>query len=79
MRLLFARALQEVAEALAERRDYLLRVRMNPWLADRKEGRKLRALWPEQGVFWMSEIQSIPLKLHVEASPRASACWLQAD
>jgi len=79
VRLLFERALQEVAEALAERRDYLLRVRMNPWLAGRKEGRKLRALWQEQAVLWMSEIQSMPLKLHVDASPRASACWLQVD
>lgn len=60
-------------------KDYLLRVRMNSWPADKKVGRRLGMLWQTPGVLWMAEIQSLPAKLRIENRSRASACAFQVD
>ena len=55
-------------------KDHYLRVRINPWPAKRKAGEKLRTLWQSYGLLWLNKIQSQPLKLHVEHSPRVDGC-----
>jgi hypothetical protein len=60
-------------------KDRYLRLRMNPWPAERKTGEKLRTLWQRYGVLRMTEVPSLPLKLHVEDRPRAGACPVYVD
>jgi hypothetical protein len=56
-----------------------LRVRMNPWPADRKTGESLRRLWQSHGLLWMTEVVSSPVRIHIEQEPKASACWMRVD
>jgi len=60
-------------------KDHYLWVRMNPWPVERTAGEKLRKLWQSYGLLWLNEVQSQPLKLHVEHSPRAGACRSYVD
>jgi hypothetical protein len=60
-------------------KDHYLRVRMNPWPAERTAGEKLRTVWQSYGLLWLNEVQSQPLKLHVEHGPRADACRSYVD
>jgi hypothetical protein len=60
-------------------RDHFLRVRMNPWPAERTTGEKLRGLWKSYGLLWLNEIESVPLKFHVEHGPRTDGCRSYVD
>lgn len=59
--------------------DHFIRVRMNPWPADRNVGEKLRELWKSYGVLWLNEVESLPLKLHVERWPHIDDCRSDID
>jgi len=69
---------KEVGSSLLGK-DHYLRVRMNPWPAERTVGEKLRELWQPYGLLWLNEVQSQPLKLHVEHRPRADSCRPYVD
>jgi hypothetical protein len=60
-------------------KDYYLRVRMNTWPAKRTAGEKLRRLWQSYGLLWLNEVQSQPLKLHIDHNPRADSCRSYVD
>ena len=59
--------------------DRYLRVHMNPWPAPRQQGKMLSELWRSQGVLWTAEVISLPIRIHIEREPKASACWMQID
>ena len=60
-------------------KDHFLRVRMNPWPAERKIGEKLQRPWQSYGLLWLNEVQSLPVKLHVEHGPRTDGCRSYAN
>jgi len=59
--------------------DHYLRVRMNPWAANRTAGEELRKLWQSYGLLWLDEVQSQPLRLHIEHQPRVDGCRSYID
>jgi hypothetical protein len=60
-------------------KDFYLRVRMNPWPAKRTTGEKLKKLWQSHGLLWTNEVESQPLKLHLEQNPRPDGCRSYVD
>jgi hypothetical protein len=60
-------------------KDRYVRLRMNPWPADQRTGEKLRNIWQREGVLWMREVLSLPLKVHVDYQPRADSCPGKVD
>lgn len=59
--------------------DYYLRVRIDPWPANRKSGETLAQSWKERGKLWIDPITLPPVRLRIEETPVAEPCPLRVD
>jgi hypothetical protein len=59
--------------------DYCLRVRIDPWPADRESGKVLAKAWEKRGKLWICGITLPIIQLHIEEPPAPSPCDLRVD